>query len=1098
MEALAPLDELQAIAAIGDCVRRGAYTEVVEFVERLPQVLTRRPKVALQLARAFLRQGHPARAETALGAADLDTASDGERLVHALEAVSLNLVRRGISSGILERAEAAFAARSASLIDPVDLAEAKRIRVRVLLFAVTFWEVSRGAAAAALEELPDIATQLEAAGRIDEAVAARFTYADRAPTGDARLEALARVATDALRLGGVGTAAEAHVRRAEQFLAEGAASTVIDAALQAACDLYASIAHRHGSIDVKRVRARLAIDRSLGGLEELDGCVVLYRDAGFSSGMLTTLLDLSQLSHVRGDTAAAWRYRREALALSTQVGTGLSLDADRMAQIDLLTRAQRLGEAKELCETALAEDRPRWVHASYEQLLGTVYSFLDDPAAAAAHARKSIDLYSAVGDTASASNAVLKLANDLASMRRDDAFDEALTLLHDWLRVDETQQRTADGIAKRGMLAQIHVLQFHHSPARRGDRALLSQADAVLTEAEEATARLSPREAARQRGSIEQQRAQVLQQGGDEDGVFEAWRRAAAQYEPAGLKMEAANCRYMLGVGYLNRANLELLPNFESAENHLRAALAYYDEAGMRRQAADTHEMFARLYANAASRTLPDLGGQLLDAALDHLSDAERNADAIRREFDAGESAPEVQQAKGALAAKGQRNIEMAVEILCRRRPDPAEAWRRVQRAKARALVDLLGMSSAPPARVLSALAAHPDGLRLIAEERDIAGRLRRASANQRPALRSELHRVREEMNGDPRFRDYLELRTGAALDEADLASVTAGTACVCFDWTTDGDRLFLLSVRPGQAVRLTPLPLRVREVQAFVHHDLAPETFRMTLRDTPEALERMAPLVAPIGQLAEPEELVILGPTGPVHALPLHALQVDGDALIARNPVVYTSSLTTLRHCLSRATARSQPRSAALFGDPTGDRPDAAALVAHLERRFGTPALLGADVTRKAFRTGVAGRELVHFQGHATHVPAAPLSSWLALADGRLTAREVFDLAELRADLVTLAACESASSAIAPGDEPLGLIPAFLYAGASSVLATLWKVHQGSAAHTMQLFYDRWTAQPAVDKARILRAAVLKTRATAGFESPYHWAAFVLHGSWH
>ena len=106
--------------------------------------------------------------------------------------------------------------------------------------------------------------------------------------------------------------------------------------------------------------------------------------------------------------------------------------------------------------------------------------------------------------------------------------------------------------------------------------------------------------------------------------------------------------------------------------------------------------------------------------------------------------------------------------------------------------------------------------------------------------------------------------------------------------------------------------------------------------------------------------------------------------------------------------------------------------------------------------------------------------------------------LPDLRAELVTLAACESAANVIATGDEPLGLIPAFLYAGANSVLATLWKVSQTSAAQTMQIFYDTLTdSKKIVDKAQALRRAMLTVRDMPGFDSPYHWAPFVLHGDW-
>ncbi|MBW4652446.1 MAG: CHAT domain-containing protein [Kaiparowitsia implicata GSE-PSE-MK54-09C] len=68
----------------------------------------------------------------------------------------------------------------------------------------------------------------------------------------------------------------------------------------------------------------------------------------------------------------------------------------------------------------------------------------------------------------------------------------------------------------------------------------------------------------------------------------------------------------------------------------------------------------------------------------------------------------------------------------------------------------------------------------------------------------------------------------------------------------------------------------------------------------------------------------------------------------------------------------------------------------------------------------------------------------------GVLTAREVFALLELQVDLVALAACESAANVIATGDEALGLIPAFLYTGTNSVLATLWEMQQKADALTI------------------------------------------------
>jgi len=493
----------------------------------------------------------------------------------------------------------------------------------------------------------------------------------------------------------------------------------------------------------------------------------------------------------------------------------------------------------------------------------------------------------------------------------------------------------------------------------------------------------------------------------------------------------------------------------------------------------------------------------MLDAALGHLLNGETDYDAIRREFNAGSSVLDIQRGKRALIHKSQHVYELALEILCLFRPDPTEAWNWAQRAKARALSDVLGMGSVPPARVMSELAKHPNTFSLVLQERELTTRISKVPPENRIPLRQELNTLWERMVQDPQLSEYLELRMGTALDAADLeAMVTedaeAGRPCVCIDWIAVNDRLFLLSLRPGQHPQVTPLPLQLSTMRAFVSNNLAPETFRLTLRDTPELLRELDPLIAPISGLSHPEELLILSPTGPLHALPLHALEIDANPLLERNPSVYCPSLSVLRHCLARRRKGKEMPTAALFGDPNGDRSEAAKLMAHLEQLFETEPLIKEKVTRRAFTEAISGRDFVHFQGHAVHRPNDPLDSYLVFANGNLTAREVFGLPDLRAELVTLAACESAANVIATGDEPLGLIPAFLYAGANSVLATLWKVHQTSAAQTMQIFYDSLTdLDKTIDKAQELRRAMLAVRDTSGFDSPYHWAPFVLHGDW-
>jgi CHAT domain-containing protein len=69
------------------------------------------------------------------------------------------------------------------------------------------------------------------------------------------------------------------------------------------------------------------------------------------------------------------------------------------------------------------------------------------------------------------------------------------------------------------------------------------------------------------------------------------------------------------------------------------------------------------------------------------------------------------------------------------------------------------------------------------------------------------------------------------------------------------------------------------------------------------------------------------------------------------------------------------------------------------------------------------------------------------------LGAREIFNL-NFTSELVTLSACETGINKIAKGDELVGLTNSFIYAGAASLLVTLWAVEDQSTFEFMQSFY--------------------------------------------
>jgi len=102
----------------------------------------------------------------------------------------------------------------------------------------------------------------------------------------------------------------------------------------------------------------------------------------------------------------------------------------------------------------------------------------------------------------------------------------------------------------------------------------------------------------------------------------------------------------------------------------------------------------------------------------------------------------------------------------------------------------------------------------------------------------------------------------------------------------------------------------------------------------------------------------------------------------------------------------------------------------------------------------------------------------------------------KLNADLVTLSGCKTGLGKLSRGEGLIGLTRAFLYAGASSLLVSLWSVDE-STSKLMKHFYQN--LRKGQNKAAALRNAklkLLKTRRNGiSFAHPYLWAPFILVG---
>jgi CHAT domain-containing protein len=124
------------------------------------------------------------------------------------------------------------------------------------------------------------------------------------------------------------------------------------------------------------------------------------------------------------------------------------------------------------------------------------------------------------------------------------------------------------------------------------------------------------------------------------------------------------------------------------------------------------------------------------------------------------------------------------------------------------------------------------------------------------------------------------------------------------------------------------------------------------------------------------------------------------------------------------------------------------------------------------------------------------------------LEVHEIFGL-ELKAEMVTLSACKTAlgsgyTERFPKGDDFVGLTRAFIYAGSSSIVASLWEISDPSTAVLMETFYRYFQKMPKAEALALAQRDMITGKIlnnslsrNANYSHPFHWAPFVLVGDW-
>ncbi|KAG8416203.1 hypothetical protein J3459_013698 [Metarhizium acridum] len=628
----------------------------------------------------------------------------------------------------------------------------------------------------------------------------------------------------------------------------------------------------------------------------------------------------------------------------------------------------------------------------------------------------------------------------------------------------------------------------------------------------------------------------------------------AAAWEPCMAVFEDAVSLYMKHKRILEAANTRMMQSravfrrfqLSSSAELLQRSLELMDISLDLFKTVDNVAFItlANQYRSSTIYTGWTCGWVSAEAVLAALRDAEEAWARERADMTVFASLEAVSRRQKLTSVKDLRDVYQLAFSVCLQSGKLKELWEWTQRGKARSLSDQLGVDGIVPADLRKQALDCPERRDLIQKSEDLSNQITASTNIARLRLRGELDAVHAQMRQDPLLNTILDIKNGTPVRWEQIQQLALDMKKECprrdvvfVDWVEYLGCFWVVLLKSGSeqptVVRCSPpvhdvvswkqqwMDADPGQVSALEEGDLYPE-------DDPEfSLRALDGLVAPLENLTQPRDLLVFCPTGILHSIPLHALWTASKTLILeRNPIVYSVSLTTFRQCCDRAssTKRWAPASdetengritsrkwtfAAVF-EPVPDesfnpreQDRVYSLIAETAATLKAASATSATVTRQHVRESLEDSALFTFYGHCRLEREDPAAQGLQLADGRLTVRDMFDM-KLRAPHVTLVACDSASQGIAAGDEPLGIVTALLCAGAGSVLGTIWPTATRAGRRFVTQLYRRILRHRVdggraalIDLADVTRGAALALRQDMDTVQPYHWAAFVLHGSW-
>ncbi|MEM6631128.1 MAG: CHAT domain-containing tetratricopeptide repeat protein [Bacteroidota bacterium] len=173
---------------------------------------------------------------------------------------------------------------------------------------------------------------------------------------------------------------------------------------------------------------------------------------------------------------------------------------------------------------------------------------------------------------------------------------------------------------------------------------------------------------------------------------------------------------------------------------------------------------------------------------------------------------------------------------------------------------------------------------------------------------------------------------------------------------------------------------------------------------------------------------------------------------------------------------------------------------VQEITQVVGGKSFIGSNATLTSLLKNATGQRVLHFSTHAQVNDQFGDYSYILFTQGldsidqdpRLFIQDLHSM-KLPTEMVVLSACETGIGEWQKGEGILSLGRGFTYAGAKSIVNSLWKVNEETTALLMKSFYQN--LQQNMSKSEALRQAKLSYLDSDNPADPFYWASFVAVG---